>query len=571
MAFNISYIFQAQDQFSKVADAINSKVENLKGSMQNLSEKFDKIGSKMNSVGIGMSAALTAPIVAFSGLALKAAADQEKVNIQMENLIGSSEKALLLGNQLEKIKANAPVDVSNLDNAALRLLVMGTHVDKVSSTLENFAEISAGSGESMDNLINLFAQAQAGPEGMSRAITALGRKLPIMQELQNVFKEKFNLELSSKEIQQKISEGVVDISVLNEAFARMTREGGKFAGVMNKQLGTISGASQTLRNNFNRFVESVGFAIMGAVDLSGAVTFLTDKMKFLVDFVNEFVVKNPEVTKYIIIFAGIAAALGPVLIALGTFTRAIANIGPLITALTSPIGLVIVGVLALAALGIYLYNKFEPFRNLVNAIIDLFSVLITVLSPIGYALKFISSIVFDIIISKFEIISFVLGIVLNILSKIIEIFVSILRVGVSSITGIINIIKYLGEVISSIFGFIGSVISDSINSAFQSILDFTKPIIDFISSFGDKVSAIYGSISSAFSTVKGAVGGLFGVNASQDVINKNEIISEGANGEFRNKIDINLTGNTNAVSGVKVQTDNNSYLNLGNNMAMGGL
>lgn len=78
----------------------------------------------------------------------------------------------------------------------------------------------------------------------------------------------------------------------------------------------------------------------------------------------------------IVIIAGLAAAIGPLLIILGQVTTAIGALMPVMTALTGPIGLVVAAIAGLVAGITILYNKNEEFRTFIDetwtAIKDIF-------------------------------------------------------------------------------------------------------------------------------------------------------------------------------------------------------
>jgi len=75
---------------------------------------------------------------------------------------------------------------------------------------------------------------------------------------------------------------------------------------------------------------------------------------------------SPGVKTAIVVFAGVLAALGPVVWIFGVVATAIG-------AILSPVGLVILGIAALGAAAIIAYKKFEPFRDIVDAIARFFT------------------------------------------------------------------------------------------------------------------------------------------------------------------------------------------------------
>src|SRR5699024_7412245 len=83
--------------------------------------------------------------------------------------------------------------------------------------------------------------------------------------------------------------------------------------------------------------------------------------------------------KVIGVLAGLVVAAGPVLMVVGKIVQVVASLAPLLKiagvalgALTSPVGLVVAGIAALAAGFVLAYNKSETFRNFIDGLKDKF-------------------------------------------------------------------------------------------------------------------------------------------------------------------------------------------------------
>src|SRR5699024_7387923 len=83
--------------------------------------------------------------------------------------------------------------------------------------------------------------------------------------------------------------------------------------------------------------------------------------------------------KVIGVLAGLTVAAGPVLMVVGKIVQVVASLAPLLKiagvalgALTSPVGLVVAGIAALAAGFVLAYNKSETFRNFIDGLKDKF-------------------------------------------------------------------------------------------------------------------------------------------------------------------------------------------------------
>lgn len=584
MAFNISYIFEAVDNFSQVAEQVNNSIGRVKDSVKSLSDGLAANSERLSSIGKKLTLGVTLPLVGMAGLSLNAAAGQEKLNMQMEKLIGNAEQARKLGAQLENIKMNAPIDVSNLDDAALRLLTMGVSVDKVSGTLENLAKVSYATGESMDNMVEMFAVAQSSPEGMSRALNQLNRKIPIIAELQKMLKEKTGYDATTKQIREMAAKGQISMEALQKAMQNLTGEGGKFFTQFDGKSKTLKGAIQLLKNNFDRLKESVGFAIMGSVDLTGAVDSVNKVMKKAVEYVDEFAKNNPELTKTIVIFVGIAAALGPVLVGLGTAMNAISGIGKAIYFLLSPMGLMVAGFAAAAAGLVYLYTKFEWFRNIVNSVCDAVLGLVSAFPKITATLGVVVGVLLAagkgawVLQGAFFAVRLVLWGFLVGAYKLITI-IPMLRTVLMGLNAVIAANPIMAMVAAATALGAGIIyLLDKfglLDKMLQGIRDIAKEVATwfkeiFSIDIGGKIDQLKGSISSGVNNIKDKVSGFFGFGGESAPLVSNDNLSLGAQtikSQSQSTVDINLKGNTAAIESVSSKTDGKTNLAVSQNMA----
>ncbi len=131
------------------------------------------------------------------------------------------------------------------------------------------------------------------------------------------------------------------------------------AQVAAERLNNFKGALEQLKGS----LETLGISFSQVM-----LPFLKKAAEGLTGLTNRLNNLSPAAQKAILILAGLAAAIGPVLLLIGTMSTGIsAGIGALSLLLT-PIGLVVVAIAALGAALIYLLNTNESFKNaLINA------------------------------------------------------------------------------------------------------------------------------------------------------------------------------------------------------------
>ena len=85
--------------------------------------------------------------------------------------------------------------------------------------------------------------------------------------------------------------------------------------------------------------------------------------------IDKFIALDTTTKKTILIVAGLAAAIGPVILALGTLITIAPALGTAFTVMTGPVGAVVA---ALAAVALVIVNNWKPIKKAVNQVINYF-------------------------------------------------------------------------------------------------------------------------------------------------------------------------------------------------------
>ena len=240
-------------------------------------------------------------------------------------------------------------------------------------------------------------------------------------------------------------------------------------GNMNTEFAkTDAGKIQQAKNALGDMGEEIGAVLLPAVaDLvSWLQANLLPKIQKLIDYMKE----HPAIAKFALAFAMIAAVLGPVLIVIGSLISAIGTIittvsalGPVFTALTGPIGIVIAAIAAAIAIGIVLYKNWDKIKAWAKKTWTAIKTTIT-----GAVDKIKASVV-----AKFSAVkAIVIGIWNGIKSK---------------VSAVVNAIK---NTISNVFGIIKSIasrtwsgIKNAITHPLQTAIDVVRGIVNKIKGF----------------------------------------------------------------------------------------
>lgn len=139
-------------------------------------------------------------------------------------------------------------------------------------------------------------------------------------------------------------------------------------GNMNAEFAkTDAGKIQQAKNELGDMGEEIGAILLPAVaDLvSWLQANLLPKLQTLITFLQQ----HPAIAKFALAFALITAALGPVLMIVGSFISMIGTIitiapaiGAAFTAMTGPVGIVIAAIAAAVAIGVALYKNWDTIK-----------------------------------------------------------------------------------------------------------------------------------------------------------------------------------------------------------------
>ncbi len=160
------------------------------------------------------------------------------------------------------------------------------------------------------------------------------------------------------------------------ALSKLTGElkdaGGTAQRISEAQMKGAAGAMK----EFSSAVEGLQLSIA----TSGILEWVTDLTKKLSGFVQRLSKTSPATLKWVTVLALAAAALGPVVVGIGLAAQGIAALIPVIAVMkagflalnlvmiANPIGLIVAGAAALIGIGVVLFKKWEPFRDLILGI-----------------------------------------------------------------------------------------------------------------------------------------------------------------------------------------------------------
>jgi tape measure domain-containing protein len=332
-------------QFDKALGASMSKMRNF--------------GRSTKQLGRNMTRSLTMPIAALGAAAIKSAADLEAMETSFISLTGGAKQAADMMRNLNQFAAKTPFQIEGIAKSARMLLAAGSDVSEVNDQLQFLGDIAATSQQPIDEIAAIFAKVNAkGKVELENLNQLAERGIGIFEALS----EATGLPAS------ELGAGRVSVEQFNAVLKAMTEEGGKSHGAMLALSQTASGKFSTALDNLKQ---------AGAALAKSLMPVLKDILDRFVGLMQTLTNLSPQAKRFMLIGAGIAAALGPLLTILPFLVQGFMM-------LMSPITLIVA---AIAGLGYAIITFADEIAVPVTAVINFFISLWNTVTDIWYFMK----------------------------------------------------------------------------------------------------------------------------------------------------------------------------------------
>lgn len=319
--------------------------------VESFATRFGQVAKRVQSIGTTMSLAVTAPLVLFGRNAVLAFADAEKQGKKVEAVLAtmgqragfSADELRGMATAMEKALAIDADDI--LGKVTSNLLTFGNVQGEVFRRAQELAaDLSTQLGTDLQSATIMLGKALNDPVKGITALTRVGVSFTAQQKAQV----------------KALAESGRTMEAQNLILAELERQYGQVAEVA---ASTADGALRALNIQWENLQEEIGEIIVAFLPP------LIDLLKEVADWVSQL---SPQTKEWIVIVGGLAAALGPALLALGLFAGGLKNVAWVITAVLIPAlaallahpiiaGAVIIG----AGIG-YLIDQFDDATDAAN-------------------------------------------------------------------------------------------------------------------------------------------------------------------------------------------------------------
>ena len=343
---------------------IGAKLDGLQRSIKKAQSQLGRFADFAERVGTDLTTRLSLPVLGVGTAAVTSFAKFEKLENGLKAIAEEGEDAGETLTRLQNIAQLPGISLEQAVKGANQLRNVGFEAQQAEAVLTQLSKAVTLSGEGPEQL-----------QAVVRQLVQMSAKGRILQEDLGVIQE--NVPSIGIAIQDAFGtqniEAIRATGVSAQEFtAKITK-----AIAENEKFQKAQGGLANEFDNFNQSVQfslaTLGKTIAESINLSGI---LQSVSTFVSDATKRFKELNPRVQKFIVITAGVAAAIGPVILGFGALVKVglsvVAGIkligGALAILAANPIGLAVAAIGAVIIAFTKFYKSSTTFRATINGI-----------------------------------------------------------------------------------------------------------------------------------------------------------------------------------------------------------
>ena len=262
---NTSAQEKAMGAGKKAADAEKQGADKATDAIDKTGKATDELGRKLKKTGDDGAEGFGKLQKAAAGFFTIAAAKEfgqkifevrseiQSLQTSFDVLVGNKQQAEELFNSIKDFATHTPMQMKDLASAAQTMMSFNIPVEQIMENLKALGDVSMGDAQKFQSLSLAFSQ-----------MSATGKLMG--QDLLQMINAGFNplATISEKtgksisELKDEMSKGAISADMVRQAFMDATSEGGKFAGMLEKQSQTLGGAYSNLQGAINDMFNAIG-------------------------------------------------------------------------------------------------------------------------------------------------------------------------------------------------------------------------------------------------------------------------------------------------------------------------
>jgi|DEB0MinimDraft_10_1074344.scaffolds.fasta_scaffold14114_2 tape measure domain-containing protein len=291
---------------------IGADTKDLNKQLGRVQREMRSMTGNLTQLGQNLTRAITVPLAGLGALAVKSAADLEKLEASFVSLTGGVDQAAAMMKQLNEFTASTPFQIENVANAARQLIASGTEIGEVNNQLRFLGDIAATSGVTIEEIAAIFAKVNAkGKVELENLNQLAERGIPIFKALADAT----GLPADS------LGAGAVSVKQFNDVLKSFAEEGGFAAGAMERLSQTAAGKFSTALDNLKLAGAEIGKEFLPKIN---------ELLDRVVSLSQAFSRLSPEMKSLIVNFSLLSGSIGPVLVGLPSIVQHMKSLGKII-------------------------------------------------------------------------------------------------------------------------------------------------------------------------------------------------------------------------------------------------
>lgn len=435
------------------SENIDIRFNVITDALDRASSKLQSMGSSISGLGMKLTAGVTAPIAGLALFGLKYNSTMQDLQTSFKVMLGSQEKAIAMTDKLNKMGSETPFESSQLAEYTKTMLAFGYTESNVLPIMSRLGDISLGNNEKMSSLTRTMGQINALGKLQGGDLNQLiGQGWNPLNEIMKKTGE------TTEKIRKRMSEGKVTYKEVEDALISTTSKGGTFFNGMAEGSKTLSGMISTLKDNFSMLIGDLTKPIFDKL-----TQILPKVISFIGMLQEKFKNLSPSMKTAILAIGGIVAAIGPILIVVGSLVGvlggaiagisaiagALSAITPIVLGVASAIPVVIAQFIAISAVFAAVGTAIVYVLQKTGALSQIFDILKTTFNTVKTVIQ-------DVAKNAFEKLKFAISSIKSVLddiSRVMKPFINdTLKQAKPIIQEIVKAFGELGNVIINNFG-----------------------------------------------------------------------------------------------------------------------
>ena len=249
----------AKEATNMLTDSMSQMIERMK-SAPTAGEGMSSLFQRVTGDAHMLSAALLGGL-GFEQLAssiFNTRSQFQQLEISFTTMLGSEQKAGALMDELIQTAAHTPFDMTDVTEGAKQLLAYGIQANEVNDTLVHLGDIASGLNIPLGQLVYLYGTTVSQGRMFTMDLRQfMGRGIPMAETLGQIMGK------TVSQVQEAVTKGEVGADLVKEAIVKMSSEGSKFGGLMNKQAETLQGRWSNIEDTIDQAINSIGQKTQG--------------------------------------------------------------------------------------------------------------------------------------------------------------------------------------------------------------------------------------------------------------------------------------------------------------------